>query len=235
MKKYTLLVLFVLAAQLLSAQHIHGYFHVGGTAAQIEGDELKGFDKFGCEAGVGAMIDLSSRKRWLLGVESNFAQRGAYNNSGDPYNIKLQMNYVDIPVTLFYHDPYGGIYAGLGVVYGRLVQQPHDEMRYNPNYFIPDTSDMSFLKSDLQLAAEFKFAIWKGLQLGFRWQRSVLPVKKDWGFTEYYSNNTMGQWTRDCRNSMVSVRLLWQFGTDESIPSYDNSDRSRGKHHRRRR
>ncbi|MBP5677144.1 MAG: outer membrane beta-barrel protein [Bacteroidales bacterium] len=192
------------------AQRIHAFVSAGTTFSQIEGDELKGFNQCGFTAGVGALSAISSDYRWGLSLEALFAQRGSYNKSGDPYNIGITLNYIDIPLMVHYQDPYGGMLFGLGLDYGRLVQQPHGIIRYNPNYFIPDTTDMTFLKNDLAAVADFRFTIWEGLQFNLRWQYSLIPVKRDWVFHEYVGTR-LKEYVHDAHNHTVTLRLIWQF------------------------
>lgn len=218
-------------------QVFKAYPAFGTTGAQMEGDELRGFKKWGITAGVGAMLSLDRDNMWHASIEADFSQRGAQNKTHDPYRLlDFTMNYVDIPLTIHFTDPYGGITVGAGLVYARLVQQPHGMLYYTPNYFIPDTSDMSFLKNDFSAALDVRFPIWKGLTLNFRLQHSLLPVKKNWGFTSYPStaSSQPKHWTNNCYNYSISFRVLYVFGEDghrtKHIPS-----KSHSKKHKKRR
>lgn len=205
-----LILLTLLSAGSLKAQRIHAFVTSGMAVSQIEGDELKGFKHIGHTGGVGALAALDDRGRWGLSIEALFCQRGTYNNTGDPYSIRLTLPYVDIPLLFHYQDPYGGMLFGLGMSYGRMVAQPHNVMKYDPDYFVPDTTDFTFLKGDLCVVADARFTIWRGLQLDLRFQHSVLPVKRDWLFNSY----EQGRWkqhTRNCYNQSVSIRLIYQF------------------------
>ncbi len=221
----TLMLLSLLLAIPLQAQRFHAYGHVGGITSQVEGDELKGFDHWGFTGGVGAIADLDDNDRWGLAVETDYSCRGIYNNkhnSENLYNIRLNLHYVDIPLTLFFHDPYGGLRIGVGMVYSRLVRQPHDTIIYNPNYFIPDTTDMSFLKNDLAPAVEFRFNIWEGLQFSVRYQYSIIPIKRNWQYQfagVTHANNFYG--------SSIAFRLLWQFGDNDSSKQSKKAKRRR--------
>ena len=198
-------------------QVFRAYPAFGATASQIRGDELRGFDKWGITAGVGAMLSLTSDNMWSMSVEADYSQRGAFNNTNDPYSlIDFTMEYVDIPLTLHFTDPYGGITIGGGLVYSRLVKQPHGLMFYSPSHFEPDTSDLSFLKNDLAFAIDLRFAVWKGLTLNFRYQHSIFPVKRNWYFTEHLSavEGDVSTWSNNCYNSSVMMRLLYVFGDD---------------------
>ncbi len=200
-----------------SRQVIRAYPAFGATASQIEGDELRGFRKWGITAGVGAIVDLSDDAKWQLSMEADYSQRGAFNNTHEPYSLfDFTMNYVDIPLTFHFTDPYGGMTLGLGLVYSRLVQQPHGLIIYHAGYFEPDTSDMSFLKNDLAAAIDIRFPIWRGLTLNFRYQMSLIPVKRNWSFSGYHhdGDREATQWQNNLYNSSLSMRLLYVFGDD---------------------
>lgn len=214
---FIILLLLVPAAQ---AQRIKAYVTAGGIASQIEGDELKGFDHWGFAGGVGARANLSNDGTWSLALETGYSTRGVYNNlrnSDNFYNIDMDLHYVDIPLTLFFRDPYGGLKVGVGPVFSRLVTQPHGTIKFRPTFFTPDTSDMTFLKNDIALAGELRFDIWQGLQFSVRYQYSLVPVKRDWQFS--FDGQT---WSNNCFNSAVTFRLLWQFGEpDRFTPRSD--------------
>ncbi len=221
-----------LAPLTLQAQRIRGFISSGVTLSQIEGDELKGFRQWGYTGGVGAIVNLDKNEDWRLSIEALYTQRGSYNSSGDPYSISLTLDYVDIPLMLHYRDPWGGMLVGVGLNYSRLVQQPHNVMKYNPAYFFPDTNDMTFLNNDLMIVADIRFPVWKGLWFNIRWMYSLVAIKKDWGFTEFRGTtpllddngnpvlNPDGStvmvprkitWSNDCYSNTLVFRLIWQF------------------------
>lgn len=215
MRKRTAILLTLLASAAITgrAQFINAYVTGGAITSQIEGDELKGFNRWWFTGGVGAFVRFDQEGTWSMSVEADYAGRGVYNNlhtSQNLYNIDMVLHYVDIPVTVFFKDPFGGLRIGLGPVYGRLVQQPHDTIQCRPSYFFPDTTDMAFLKNDMSLAGELRFTIWNNLQLSVRYQHSLFPVKKGWTFTEGEH-----KWQNDCYNQSVMFRLIWQFGEPE--------------------
>ena len=222
MKRTILYVLGLTACLLpptrMSAQYINAYVDAGGITSQIEGDELKGFKHWGFTGGVGALVRFDAHGRWAVSIETGYSSRGVHNNlhnMDNLYNIDLTMHYVDIPVTLFFKDPYGGIRVGAGLMYSRLVQQPHGQIQCRPSFFHPDTDDMTFLKNDLALMGELRFGLWRNLQLSLRYQYSLFPVKKQWHFTEDEGKATERSWANDCFNQSITCRLIWQFGEQE--------------------
>ena len=159
--KFIFLLLFVAVvarpshAQFRSESLFHAYPVVGVTVNQIEGDYLKGFKKWGFTGGVGTEVRLSDNGRWKLSMEADFSQRGVREtnrNSQIPYLVDLTLNYIDIGLMGHFVDPFGGIMLGVGLTYSRLVQQPHGTLSFNPEYVVPDTTDMTFLKNDLAIA-----------------------------------------------------------------------------------
>lgn len=208
--------IFILIPSVMQGQRIHGFVSSGATLSQIEGDELKGFRLLGYTGGVGAIVGFDRHETWNLSVEALFGQRGSFNRTNDPYSVSLQLNYIDIPVMVHFRDPWGGILVGLGLNYGRLVQQPHSNIYYTPTYFVPDSTDMEFLRNDLMVVADIRFPVWKKLLFNIRWQYSIIAVKRDWQFTEYRGYDTDGnpkaiQWKNDCYNNTLAFRLIWQF------------------------
>ena len=223
MRRLSIILLFSLLATAANAQRIHAFLSSGMTVNQIEGDELKGFKHFGYTGGVGALAAISSNNQWGISVEALFSQRGAKSISDTRYylyRLNLTANYIEIPLLFHWQDPNGGMLIGAGISYGRLVQQPHGVLGFDSTFFKPDTTDMTFLSSDLMVVADARFTIWRGLQLNFRWQYSILPVKRNWNFYQYdgYEVNSSGEvqerWktrTNNCYNHSISVRLIWQF------------------------
>lgn len=222
MKRLLPLLLLLLPLS-VHGQRIHAFLSSGLTVSQVEGDELKGFKQIGYTGGIGALASISASNQWGLSVETLFSQRGAlssYDTRYYLYHLDLKVNYVEIPVMLHWQDPWGGMLVGVGLSYGRLVRQPHGMIGYDSLFFMPDTNDMTFLKSDLMAVADIRFTIWRGLQLDIRWQYSLLPIKKDWLFYKYNgysvdaSGNRTNRWitsSNNCYNNSISIKLIWQF------------------------
>ncbi|MBR1850945.1 MAG: outer membrane beta-barrel protein [Bacteroidales bacterium] len=217
MKRIAIIALLLCIVTAAQAQVISAYISGGGTVSQIQGDELDGFDNLGWSTGIGTIASLDQYGLWFLSTEAIYTRRGSFNNSGNPYNIYIALDYIDIPLLIHYRDPIGRLMVGIGPVYGRLIAQPHGVVSSDSMTFMPDINNMAFLKNDFSLAAEMRFQVWRGLHMSLRWQHSVFPVKKDWLFTEHHYNHTTDTWTRNCYNNSITIRLLWQFGQE---PNY---------------
>lgn len=132
-----LLVALIAAPTLLHAQIIKGEVFAGGNLCQVDGDECYGFKKIGVNAGAGALIPFTS---WMdLGLEVMFSQKGAFKrdslvyNSTYPHAYNLKLNYVEIPLMLYFTDK-GNVSAGIGVSYGRLVGLTELDDKQPSNY-----------------------------------------------------------------------------------------------------
>lgn len=204
-KRYILILVAGLLPMCMQAQRIKAFVDAGLTTSQVDGDELRGFKRNSSTFGVGALTKVG--ENLTAAMEINYARRGAYNAGGDPYNIKLTLDYVDVPLMLYYHDPVGDMYFGAGLLYGRLVHQPHGTIQFTT--FVPDTNDMTFDKDDLAFALEFRFRMVSHLYMSVRWQRSFISVN-EWHFT--HQDET---WSNKCYNSSASVRLQWVFGEQD--------------------
>lgn len=221
--KRLLLILLLIAPLASQGQRIHAFVSSGMTMSQIEGDELRGFKQFGYTGGVGALASISKNNRWGLSIEALFSQRGAYSISDTRYylyRLDIKSSYIEIPMLVHWQDNWGGMLFGAGLSYGRLVEQPNGIIGFDTNFFIPDTTDKTFLSRDLMAVLDARFTIWRGLQLDLRWQYSILPIKRNWTFYKFngYGYDSDGNRynryitnTRNCYNHSIIVKLIWQF------------------------
>jgi len=79
----------------------------GLNISQIDGDKLRGFYKFGFQAGIKADAVLSDR--WKVGIEILFSQQGARQSRFDVPSSELdvkeiQFNMVEAPVLVHFRD-----------------------------------------------------------------------------------------------------------------------------------
>ena len=128
MKRFRILTLILAftatAPTLLHAQIVKGEVFAGGILSQVDGDECYGFKKIGVHAGAGALVPLTS---WMdIGLEVLYSQKGAFKrdsivyNSTYPHAYNLSLNYVEIPLMLYFTDK-DVASLGVGVSFGRLV------------------------------------------------------------------------------------------------------------------
>jgi hypothetical protein len=82
--------------------------HAGFNAAQIDGDNYHGYNKFGFDGGVAAMVRF--HKYVSVSMSLDFSMKGAKaalktdNNPADSGLYKVKLNYIEIPIMLNIHD-----------------------------------------------------------------------------------------------------------------------------------
>lgn len=121
--KYFILVFLMLVLLLsgtLHAQRFQAGLVGGINMAQIDGDELAGFNKLGFMGGIKASAKLSDR--WQAGIELLFSQQGAARSTKDPFltvydNIRL--NAVEAPVLITFSE--WKLQLSSGLSYSRLI------------------------------------------------------------------------------------------------------------------
>lgn len=142
---------------------------LGFNAAQLDGDELKGYNKVGLLAGVRGTTILN--EKWSGDVELLFSQKGSsetikpVDTTDGRYQIHL--NYVEVPLLVSYHLEKLSI--RFGASYARLLGAKTAE---GVNDFLDDF----FKKNDFSILAgvDYHFnEIW-GIEL--RFTRSVVNI-----------------------------------------------------------
>lgn len=121
--KYFIPVFLTLALLLsgrLHAQRFQAGLVAGINMAQIDGDELAGFNKLGFMGGIKASAKLSDR--WQAGIELLFSQQGAARSSKDPFLTvydNIRFNAVEAPVLITFSE--WKLQLSTGLSYSRLI------------------------------------------------------------------------------------------------------------------
>ncbi|UZR92464.1 porin family protein [Chondrinema litorale] len=117
MKSFQILafILFTSISSQLFAQEFKGVIILGASAAQIDGDDLGGFDKAGFQVGAGVSFPIS--EKFLIQPEMMFSQKGSKARKNEPY-FNWQLNYIDMPLMVNYiFNDNLDFQAGLGFNY----------------------------------------------------------------------------------------------------------------------
>jgi len=83
------------------AQQFVGHVSLGFNMAQLDGDDLAGFNKLGLVGGIGSSFFLS--EKWQLGIELLASQQGAARAATDPLSAaydNIRINAVELPVLI---------------------------------------------------------------------------------------------------------------------------------------
>ena len=199
--KKLLFLLAVLSLSFAEAQNVKGILIFGMNTTQIDGDEIAGYKHWGLNGGVGGMLALTEDSPWNIGMEVLFSQKG----SKEKYAYEVTLPYAEVPLLLHFEDRQGGFTFGTGLSYGRLIKDVEAE---HSNYL---DSTTRFLKDELAIVADIRFKVWKQLKFNIRFQYSLMPIRKDWKFTDIAGKS----WTRDAYNNALTFRLLWVFNEKE--------------------
>ena len=108
-------ILSIIASLTSSAQVFQTGLLAGIGATQIEGDGYGGYDKIGFI--VGGFVNTDISKKLATQFEIYFINKGSFNalqpDKGDFDSFKANINYIEVPVALQYHQQQFTFEAGL--------------------------------------------------------------------------------------------------------------------------
>lgn len=168
-----LLSLLAIGNQAWSQQRFEGSLVGGGVLAQIDGDRLAGFNKFGFQAG--ARVNTLLSDRWAFGVELLFTQHGSSRTLNDDVSAvydKISLNLVEAPVMIYFRD--WKFQVGTGLSYGRLINVKAVDV------FGEDVSDSQNYRNDLlifNIGVAYQFN--EDWALDVRWSKYITNLQGD--------------------------------------------------------
>ncbi len=227
MKKLTLTILLLAVLSAGFSQRFIGSVIAGGNVSQVDGDEVAGYYKLGVNAGLSVMMPLDNNFRWFATIELLYSQKGSFQNylranatlsdtnqliwhNENPtipfdktIKYKLNLDYVEVPVVFHYEDPLTGCAIGAGFAWGRLVRAHEIENGWTTT---TDVRSGLYSRNDWSVIADAKIRLWKGLKLNFRFQYSMVPIRKRL-FDPFGPNEEL----RKQYNNSITVRLIYSF------------------------
>ncbi len=177
----------------------------GMNLAQIDGDQIAGFDKIGVNVGARAGIRIT--KSFEISTEILFSQKGSQSKfrSGVPREVQCNLNYVEIPIEFNFRDwevkndedqsSYMRIALGGGFSYSRLLG---GKLVINGI----DESLERFRNSDVMFMFSGSVFFTRNWGLNIRWARSLVPMT--------VTDNAAANWGKAV-NRMITVRALFAF------------------------
>lgn len=195
------------------AQIFKGMLIVGGNLSQIDGDQTYGYNRIGFNVGAGVMAPLNKKRNVLMSMELLYNQIGA-RETEDPFKYNTRLNYVSIPILLHFEDSKGGWMFGVGLQYSRLFKVNEDwglsdTIKYMDR---PDLSTVKdFNRDDLSAILDIRFRIWGKFKFNFRYQYSLIPIRRDVTFTNSLSplHTDFYSWKRNFYNNVLTFRLIY--------------------------
>ncbi|MBO7630503.1 MAG: PorT family protein [Bacteroidales bacterium] len=213
----------------VAAQRFIGSVVAGANFAQIEGDNVHGFTKVGFNGGLGLTLPVNRKQTWMVSIELLYSMKGSVKHCSPGYfdtlvypptmfedvdrsvpfdpktKCNISLDYVQIPVLVHYEDKYSGCSFGLGFSWGRLVRA-HEV--YNGFTRTTTARSGTYKKSDWSVIADVNIRLYKNLNLNFRWEYSIVPIRT-WQLDRYYSNGDISSETFKFHNHVISTRLIY--------------------------
>ncbi len=224
MKKTLYLICILLITEVSYSQQFLGSIIAGANISQVDGDEVYGFRKAGIHVGAAVSLPLDKKHHWTATMELLYSQKGSYRkyyvsnmcdscppdlniNKEVPCNskikYKLQLDYVEIPLTVHYEDFRTGWSIGAGAAWGRLVNVKEIENGWTRTTSI---RSKTYSRNEWSILADVKIRVWKGLKFDIRYQYSIAPIR-----TRDFYVGTPKQETRKQFNNIITCRLIYVF------------------------
>jgi hypothetical protein len=182
-----------------------GFVAAGANFSQIDGDNYAGYNKAGINAGAGVLMMLG--KEVGVSLEMLYSRKGSRSNvlkassnrTFDILSYKAILNYVDVPLQLYYVDGRKDQF-GAGLSYSRLINQS-EEFNTNPQQNLK-SEDYPFKKGDFCFVLTGNVRVAGRFYVSARFQYSLLSIRGNvppgFGRTEQY-------------NHMWTMRLMYMF------------------------
>jgi hypothetical protein len=211
MRSLVLYLLLIILPCIAFGQSIRGGLAAGMNAAQVDGDEVYGYHKYGLNAGAFATIPVG--KNFSVSIETSYSQKGSYQSpqyadslSGE---YKLILNYVEVPVLFQYTDK-DIVKVGTGLSWGRLVQFKEYE---HGNRVVWPTSYGPYKTSDTQILVDLQLKLFTGFYFNLRYGYSLGKIR-----TRTFVQQATGKtWTRKQYNNDLTARLIYVFKDSKTI------------------
>jgi hypothetical protein len=200
MKKNILSILILFSVTICTAQKFNGGIIAGLANTEVLGTNpyKVGFNKVGFTIGLFTELPLSEKSN--LRMEMNFIQKGSYIpphlgpdtvSNGPDTSLRLRLNYIEIPV-IFSHNfsfnigkkIFDRLSLEVGPAIGILVSSSVniDQIGFSPITGTP------YKRIDLSGAIGFSYRISEKLKFHFRYENSILPIRKhESGATSHYN------------------------------------------------
>lgn len=219
-KKILIIAIFALFlfSQNTYSQRIMGEAIIGLNMSKVEGDLVNNgslkFQKPGLVIGAGAIVPLT--EMFSINIQTLFNQKGAYKkigthpDSAQPY-YRTRLDYAEVPLLFQYNDK-KGLTIGTGISYSRLVRI---NWLVNGRELSNATSDGFYTRDNFDWIADFKYRIWESAHVIIRYQYGLNSL---WSGEDedLLVNQAERVQSSDQRHSLISIRLTWTFGAQQS-------------------
>jgi len=190
MKYFAALVFAIFSFSSIHAQRFQGGPLFGLSAAQIDGDNLSGYNKAGLVAG--AFVRTNFMEGAGMQLEIKYIGKGASDpvTEFDPDYYKIRLDYIEIPVLFYFNPGVKGFYIEGGLAPAYLMQAREDDGYGFVEPFEP------YNKLDIAAAGGVRYDIFEHFSVNARFSYSILPVLdhpggQAWRFNYGLYNNVL--------------------------------------------
>lgn len=190
-----------------------GMVIAGFNVAQVDGDRMGGYYKFGFNGGVGAFAMI--KKKFSISAELLYNMKGARSqlSTSRVSSRIIQLDYAEAPIMFNYHDKKLAIF-GLGFSFGGLIRQKQltfdafgnetGQLKLPNGSFISNENYVAgYKKYDFQFIGHVTFIIKKIIGIQGRFGYSIAPIGV--GMADGNLKNSK-QW-----NNVLSLRTMYIF------------------------
>ncbi len=164
---------FLISTATFSQERFEGSLVGGVVLAQIDGDQLAGFTKFGFQAG--AKVETILSDRWSFGVELLYTQHGSRKGINDPASAafeRIDLNLVEAPLMVYFKD--WKFKVGAGLSYGRIINFEATDV-----FGADITENQDFQEDLLLMNLSVGYQINENLLLDVRWSKYLTNLQAD--------------------------------------------------------
>lgn len=202
MFKYFLLFIGLFTGTQLLAQRkvFSANVFFGGTATQVQGDGLAGFDKPGLTTGFGVRGRLD--RKWSMGFDLAYVQKGS-RKVQDPDNndftyYRLSLHYAEVPILVQYNTKKLSFFAGPTI--GYLLASSEETTSGIQEIQNP------FRKLELGLTGGASYKFSKNWSIASSIQESALSIRATPAYAKGFLGRYSGQY-----NTALYLRLIYHF------------------------
>lgn len=145
---------------------------IGANAAQIDGDDLAGYDKLGINAGARVFVRL--HENWQPSIGIYYSQKGSSSEliGSSDLQTKYSLDYAQIPIMFNYVDQ--RVIFSVGLAYGQLVRS--NVIRQG----LEDDGILDLYKSsDFSFIGGATFFVTEKIGFTLAWERSLINLIND--------------------------------------------------------
>ncbi len=190
MKYFAILLFAAFSFTFSHAQRFQGGPLLGISVAQIDGDNLSGYDKAGLVAGAFVRTDFIEGAG--IQLEIKYIGKGASDpvTEFDPNYYKIRLDYIELPVLFYFNAWVEGLYVEGGLAPAYLMQAREDD---GYGFLEPVEPYNTF---DIAAAGGVRYELFEHFAVNARFSYSILPVLdhpggQSWRFNYGLYNNVL--------------------------------------------